>query len=190
MMNKFMLFIRIAATTPILLLAAALSMLLVAGFDEGFKPCPNYKRVETKCTSSKSTSSSTCYTLVGYQNFCGQTMHPRATTCCRVPCLQNFTTYFDSKGNADDCYTQAFVAMSVPIGGFALLGVSLFWLLCLCAMTKLFPQYCNVNYIVRGIDAAQPSAIGGKSTPDTIDDQVSHERSHKSSGDVEQVQIV
>jgi hypothetical protein len=71
------------------------------------------------------------------------------------PCLQNYTTYIDSKGNTDDCYSQPYVAMAVPIGGFALLGVSLFWLLRLCIFTKSLPQYCNINYnMIHGIDTA------------------------------------
>jgi hypothetical protein len=190
-MNKFMLFVRMAATFPILVLAAAICMLLVAGFDEGFKPCPSYRRLEATCATA---SRRTCIAFVKYENFCGQTMHPRATKCCRVPCLQNYTTYFDSNGNSADCYTQEFVAMSLSIAGFILLGISLFWMLCTWAMIKLFPQYCNFNYIVRGIDcrASGIDSVGSKSTPVAIDDQVQPEWPPECSGsaNVEQVQIV
>jgi len=60
-----------------------------------------------------------------FPNFCGQTMNPRVTTCCRVPCFQNFTTYFDLDGNPDDCISQPFASMSVAVVGFVLLGLSL-----------------------------------------------------------------
>ena len=119
---------------------------------------------------------------------CGQAMHPRVATCCRVPCLQNYTTYFDSKGNPDGCYTHPYVAMAVPIGGFALLGVSLFWLLCLCIFTKSLPRYSNINYIIHGMDTAQQAAVdsvSGKSKTGNDNDQVS-----RNAADVEQVQIL
>ncbi len=177
MVDGFMLFCRFAAATPFFVLVAAIAMLLVAGFDEGFKPCPNFRMVSSKCSNSR--SKYTCNVYVKYDTFCGQSMHPRVTTCCRVPCLQNFTTYFDANGNSDDCYSQTFVGMSVAIGGFALLGVSLFWLFALWGMCKLWPQYCTFNYLVHGINY-RAAAVAG-TTPVTVDDPPSR---------VEEVQIV
>lgn len=49
----------------------------------------------------------------------------QVTTCCRVPCFQNFSTYFDLDGNPDDCISQPFASMSVAVLGFVLLGLSL-----------------------------------------------------------------
>ena len=116
---------RIIFVTPILLLAAAIIMLLVARFDEGFKPCPSNR--QTFVSGGKGKGKTATYTT--YSNFCGQTMNPRVTTCCRVPCFQNFTTNFDKDGNPDDCFTQTFAQFSVAIAGFCILGISLFWLL-------------------------------------------------------------
>ncbi len=116
---------RILFFTPILLLGAAIIMLLVAGFDEGFKPCPSNR--QTFVSGGKGKGKTATYTT--YSNFCGQTMNPRVTTCCRVPCFQNFTTNFDPEGNPDDCFTQTFAQFSVAIAGFCVLGISLFWLL-------------------------------------------------------------
>jgi hypothetical protein len=118
-------FHRIIFVTPILLLAAAIIMLLVAGFDESFKPCPSNR--QTYVDGGKGKGEIAIYTT--FSNFCGQTMNPRVTTCCRVPCFQNFTTYFDPKGNPDDCFSQTFGQMSLAIVGFCILGISLFWLL-------------------------------------------------------------
>ena len=114
-------FQRITFVTPILLLAAAIIMLLVARFDEGFKPCPSNRQIGS---GGKRRAAQ-----IHYPNFCGQTMNPRVTTCCRVPCFQNFTTNFDEDGNPDDCFTQTFAQFSVAIVGFCILGVSLFALL-------------------------------------------------------------
>jgi len=98
-------------------------MVLVARFDESFKPCPITIYVKSK---SKTQTSGTYI----FPNFCGQTMNPRVTTCCRVPCSQNFTTYFDLQGNPDDCVSQSFETMAVTIIGFVSLGSCLFVLLC------------------------------------------------------------
>jgi hypothetical protein len=114
-------FIRIIFVTPIFLLAAAIIMLLVARFDEGYKPCP-YNRPAGYAGKRK-----TAFTA--FPNFCGQTMNPRVTTCCRVPCFQNFTANFDPDGNPDDCVTQTFGQFSVAIAGFCVLGISSFFLL-------------------------------------------------------------
>jgi ABC-type sugar transport system permease subunit len=103
---------------PFSLFAAAIIMVLVARFDESFKPCPITIYVKSK---SKTQTSGTYI----FPNFCGQTMNPRVTTCCRVPCFQNFTTYFDLDGNPDDCISQPFASMSVAVVGFVLLGLSL-----------------------------------------------------------------
>ena len=178
MVDKFLLFVRIAAALPFLLLVAAIPMLLVAGLDEDFKPCPNYRMVSSKCSSGKSKSCVNKY--MQYKTFCGQTMQPRVTTCCRVPCGQNQTTYFDAKGNPDDCYSQAFAQMPVAIGGLALLGIGLFWLLAMWGMCKAVPHTCNLNYVLRGIGfndaaaaaqqvAAKSSAGGEEAIADTTD---------------------
>ena len=116
---------RIIFVTPILLLAAAIIMLLVARFDEGFKPCPSNR--QTFVSEGKGKGNTATYTT--YSNFCGQTMNPRVTTCCRVPCFQNFTTNFDKDGNPDDCFSQTYAQFSVAIAGFCILGISLFALL-------------------------------------------------------------
>jgi hypothetical protein len=112
---------RIIFVTPILLIAAAIIMLLVARFDEGYKPCPSNRQYGPGGKRGAR--------YIHYPNFCGQTMNPRVTTCCRVPCFQNFTTNFDEDGNPDDCFTQTFAQFSVAIVGFCILGVSLFALL-------------------------------------------------------------
>ena len=64
---------------------------------------------------------------------------------------QNETTYFDANGNPDDCYPQAFPQMSLSVGGFILLGIGLFWLLCMWGMCWAIPRICNLNYVLRGI---------------------------------------
>jgi hypothetical protein len=114
---------RILFVTPILILAAAVTMMIIAGADENFKPCPSTKRSFHTVKGKQKT----VYTT--FSNFCGQTMNPRVTTCCRVPCFQNFTTYFDLDGNPDDCFSQNFGEMSLAIVGIICLSISLFFLL-------------------------------------------------------------
>ncbi len=175
MVDKFLLFM---LAVPFLMIASAIPMLLVAGLDEDFKPCPNYRTVKYDCRSSKKRSCSNKYTK--YENFCGQTMQPRVTTCCRVPCGQNKTTYFDGDGNPDDCYPQAFAEMSVSIGGFILLGIGLFWVLALCVTCRVAPRSLNLNIVLRAIGyndgqaaaqqvAAKSSAGGEEAIADTTD---------------------
>ena len=108
---------------PFSFFVAGIIMVLVARFDESFKPCPVYIR-ENKYSKTRNSGTYT------FSNFCGQTMNPRVTTCCRVPCSQNFTTYFDLQGNPDDCVSQSFETMAVTIIGFVSLGSCLFVLLC------------------------------------------------------------
>jgi hypothetical protein len=178
MVDKFLLFVRSAAALPFLMIAAAITMLLVAGLDEDFKPCPNYRYASSKCSSGKTKSCVSKFTK--FETFCGQTMQPRVTTCCRVPCGQNETTYFDADGNPDDCYPQAFPQMSLSIGGFILLGIGHFWVLCLWGMCWAVPRTCNLKYVLRGISyddaqaaaqqvAAKSSAGGEEAIADTTD---------------------
>ena len=152
--------LRVAWALPFLLLAAAIPMILIAGFDEGFKPCPSFNGVKSTVTPCRGGTGGgtkkTCEytnTYVRYDSFCSQTMQPRVTTCCRVPCGQNHTTYFDADGNQADCYSQPFKHMPVAVGGLALLGIGLFWLLVnlWCCKNWPHPGTCNINYIVRGI---------------------------------------
>jgi hypothetical protein len=187
MVDGYKLFSIFATATPFLVLAAAVAMLLVAGFDQGFKPCPNSRMVPSKCTSSRY---SRCYANMKYNTFCGQTMHPRVTMCCRVPCFQNFTTYFDADGNPDDCYSQTFVDMSIALGGFALLGVSLFWFLLLWGVCILYPRFCKQDDHRRPAqqDAAAAAAVR-EGAAATADSRISSDCS-RSALDVEEVQVL
>jgi hypothetical protein len=199
--------LRVAWALPFLTLAAAIPMILVAAFDEGFKPCPSFNDVKSnycKIGTGQGTKNpcENTYSHERYDTFCSQTMQPRVTTCCRVPCGQNHTTYFDADGNQADCYSQPFKHMPVAVGGLALLGIALFWLLAnlCCCRTWPHPGTCSLNFILRGIRgtpradnsgkaSAQEATTnlplgGGEAIPDTTD---AHAHSH---ADGEEMQVV
>ena len=101
---------------PVSFLAAGIIMVLVARYDENLKVCPIQA-----LKSSKSSRRSNQKTWTAFPEFCGQTMNPRVTTCCRVPCFQNFTTYFDFDGHPADCVSQPFEMMYLAVPGFVFL---------------------------------------------------------------------
>jgi hypothetical protein len=191
---------RIIFVTPILLLAAAIIMLLVAGFDEGFKPCPSNR--QTYVAGGKGKQGKYEYTT--YSNFCGQTMNPRVTTCCRVPCFQNFTTNFDPEGNPDDCFTQTFAQFSVAIAGFCILGISLFWLLMIALehyikrkskshSRSIIDHVFSLNPFTPPQVTAAPQRIDKEAIPD-IDTEaipdIAAPQAHARAAGAEEVQVV
>jgi hypothetical protein len=156
---KEMFCIRLLFAFPILVLITAVALLVVAGFDEGFKPCPSFNTVS--CPSGGGTRPIRCDKLVEFGNYCGQTMNPRVTTCCRVPCQQNFTTYFDAQGKPADCFSQPFREMPVAIAGCVLLALSLAALLLACTVCRVVPGFLdNIKYLVNG---RRPATTGSNS---------------------------
>ncbi len=147
----------------ILLVCAAITCFLVVGFDEGFKPCPSYKRTGTTCSRSSGTKKQVCKTSVlTFDTFCGQTMHPRVTTCCRVPCFQNFTTYFDSDGNSADCYSQPWQDMLISTWAWTCLAIGLFgWisLFICCRPCSGMAHLVTFNVLVRGMEPVFPPRV-------------------------------
>jgi len=124
---------------------AGLTCLLVARFDEGFKPCPNYKDLGSTCSRSPTGKLVCTPGLLKFGTFCGQTMHPRVTTCCRVPCNQNFTTYVDKDGNPADCYSQPFETMVLSIIGYAFLSVGSVFSAFMYWMSTCYPDQFTFN---------------------------------------------
>jgi hypothetical protein len=149
---KELLCIRLICIFPFLVLIASVALLAVVAFDEGFKPCPNFNSVSTKCSGTdRSGRPRICDELVEFGTFCGQSMHPRVTTCCRVPCLQNSTTYFDAAGKLADCLSQPFREMRVAIAGCVLLALSLAALLLVCNSCRVVPGFKdNIKFIAGG----------------------------------------
>ncbi len=148
---KELLCIRLICIFPFLVLIASVALLLVAAFDEGFKPCPNFNTVSTKCSGTdRSGRPRICDESVKFGNFCGQSMHPRVTKCCRVPCLQNFTTYFDAAGNPADCFSQPFREMPVAIAGCVLLARSLAVLLLVGYTCRVVPGFFDTTKFIFG----------------------------------------
>jgi hypothetical protein len=181
----------------VLCIPAGITCLLVAGFDEGFKPCPNYKNLGTTCSRS-STGKQVCkQQLLKFDTFCGQTMHPRVTTCCRVPCFQNFTTHFDSDGNPADCYSQPFETMVLSIIGYSCLSVGVVFSAFFYWMSTCFPDQFTFNMVFcwwkdTKVESKPPASsnteleVTGEAIPDDVD---SRNRGSDASG-VEQVQVV
>lgn len=156
---KEMFCIRLLFAFPNLVLITAVALLVIAGFDEGFKPCPSFNTVS--CPSTGTTRPIRCDKLVEFGYYCGQTMNPRVTTCCRVPCQQNFTTYFDAQGNSADCFSQPFREMPVAIAGCVLLALSLVALLLACTVCRVVPGFLdNIMYLVNG---RRPATAGSNS---------------------------
>ncbi len=168
---KEMLFIRVISVTPILVLITAIALLVVVGFDEAFNPCPSFNSVSYKCskTDGRTGRPINCSTLVMFDNFCSQTMHPRVTTCCRVPCFQNFTTYFDASGTAADCFSQPFKDMPAAIAGFVLLALSVASLLLVCSVCRVVPGFvANIMYIVSGRRGTTDSHCADQELPEVL----------------------
>lgn len=170
---KEMICIRVIWLTPFLVLITAVSLLVVAGFDEGFQPCPNFNSVSYLCdngqTDRKGRKSLTCDKRVEFGIFCGNNMHPRVTTCCRVPCLQNVTTYFDAEGKPADCFSQPFRDEPVAIAGCVLLALSLVSLLLVCTVCKVVPGFlANIRFIVSGRRSAVDSTRVGQELPEVV----------------------
>ena len=193
MVDGYRLFSIFATTTPFLVLAAAIAMLLVAGFDQGFKPCPNFRMVASKCSSSRY---SKCSSYMKYSTFCGQTMHPRVTTCCRVPCFQNFTTYKDLDGNSVDCLSQPFEIMVLTIYGYSFFSFGVFLMTVFYLISRRFPENFTFNTLVRCMEpeynfnkSNTGHEVAVEAVPDNVDSQVSRDRAPNMS-DVEQVQVV
>jgi hypothetical protein len=170
---KEMFCIRVMWLVPFLLLLTAIVLLVVAGFDEGFQPCPNFNSVSYTCSDGKTdrygTKSPTCDTRVEFGIFCGNTMQPRVTTCCRVPCQQNFTTYFDAKGKPADCFSQSFKDEPVAIAGCVLLALSLASLLLVCTVCKVIPGFlANIRFVVSGRRCAVDSNRVSQELPEHV----------------------
>ena len=161
--------IRLIFVSPILLLITAIALLVVAGFDEGFKPCPNFNTVSSACPGTdRQGRPRVCDVPVEYGNYCGQTMNPRVTTCCRVPCQQNFTKYFDAQGKPADCFSQPFREMPVAIAGCVLLALSLAALLLACSICRVVPSFLdNIMFLVNGRRPATTGSTGvGQELPE------------------------
>jgi hypothetical protein len=202
---------------PPVLFAASLVMILVAGFDPAFKPCPNYGsalrqneagRENQPCWINGKKSASCTLKMTEYPLFCGNHMQPRATTCCRVPCGQNDfnnvskTTYFDARGNSADCKTQEFKDMSLAVGGCTFLVFAFFltlacWWPMLSASCRVGWGCPNLSYQnIFGEDskaffspATNPSRAAGEAIPDATDAEAAHTHARNQLDDAE-VQVV
>jgi hypothetical protein len=211
--------LRVMFIISVLLVVGAVTCLLVAGLDEGFNPCPIKKNIGTVCSkkSASKNSKSVCTTTwLTFDTFCGQTMHPRVTTCCRVPCFQNVTTYFDSDGNPADCYSQPWQDFAISTGMWACLAVGLaFWIaLFMMCRSKSYAWLVTFDVLVLGREAIVPprtiseksmnglmemsrslneqslrGEAAGEAVPDNVDSQVSLHMPPEVS-DAEQVQVV
>ena len=180
----------------ILCIPAGIICLLVARYDENFKPCPSYVRVDTTCSSRTGKTTYCKDVFMKFENFCGQTMNPRVTTCCRVPCFQNFTTYKDLDGNSKDCYSQPFEIMVLTIYGYSFFSVGVFFMTVFYLISKRFPENFTFNTLVRCMEPEYDwdksntgHEIALEAVPDNVDSQVSRDRAPNMS-DVEQVQVV
>ncbi len=163
--------IRVISATPLLVLIIAITLLVVVGFDEGFRPCPNFNSVSYKCSNKNDRYGrpSNCVAIVEFGNFCSQTMHPRVTTCCRVPCFQNFTTYFDASGQPADCFSQPFKDMPVAIAGIVLLALSVVSLVLVCSLCRVLPGFvANIMYILSGRLVTTDSMDMGEELPQVM----------------------
>ena len=190
--------LRVMFIISVLLVVGAVTGLLVAGLDEGFNPCPIKKNIGTVCSkkSASKNSKSVCRTTwLTFDTFCGETMHPRVTTCCRVPCFQNFTTYFDSDGNPADCYSQPWQDFAISTGMWACLAVGLaFWIaFFICCRIKSYAYLVTFDVLVLGREPiVPPRTISEKSSetvPDNVESKVTISLPPEGS-DAEQVQVV
>ena len=166
---------RNAFILSVLLVVGAVTCLLVAGLDEGFNPCPFKQRNGTVCSKKSARKAPVCTPiLLTFDTFCGQTMHPRVTTCCRVPCFQNVTTYFDSDGNPADCYSQPWQDFDISTGMWVFLAFGLaFWIaLLMMCRSKGYAWLVTFDVLVLGREAIVPPRTISEKSSETVPDNV------------------